>query len=316
MTETVQSPEAGAPQADPFLVMQTALGTDGAFPPRGDPGEMPPTIVLGMIHTLAFPFPPFGAPSCAGQLLAIGSNTKLFSILGTSFGGDGKSTFALPDLRNMVAVGGTMIGQQQAYGLACTAMIAASPAAGKTNYPPAGMVAMFGGNFAPIGWFVADGSTLAIAQYTALFSIIGTTYGGDGESTFMLPNLTTVVEDPDYPGLAPMGAGRGPGQPPVALGEVVAPYGYGLNCMISLTGIYPSTDGNGSFPPNDQIIGEVVAFAGSSIPAGWALADGSLLPISGNEALFSLIGTTYGGDGQTDFALPDLRGRGVMGANK
>ena len=49
-------------------------------------------------------------------------------------------------------------------------------------------------------------------------------------------------------------------------------------------------------------------FAGTFAPRGWAYCDGQLLPISGNEALFSLLGTTYGGDGRTTFALPDLRG--------
>jgi microcystin-dependent protein len=50
-------------------------------------------------------------------------------------------------------------------------------------------------------------------------------------------------------------------------------------------------------------------FAGNFAPAGWAFCDGSLIPISENDALFNLIGTTYGGDGQTTFALPDLRSR-------
>jgi microcystin-dependent protein len=50
-------------------------------------------------------------------------------------------------------------------------------------------------------------------------------------------------------------------------------------------------------------------FAGSFAPSGWAFCDGTLLSISTNDALFNLIGTTYGGDGQTTFALPDLRGR-------
>jgi microcystin-dependent protein len=50
-------------------------------------------------------------------------------------------------------------------------------------------------------------------------------------------------------------------------------------------------------------------FAGNFAPAGWMLCDGQLLPISENETLFQLIGTTYGGDGQSTFALPDLRGR-------
>lgn len=56
-------------------------------------------------------------------------------------------------------------------------------------------------------------------------------------------------------------------------------------------------------------IGTIMPFAGNFAPAGWAKCDGSLLPIAENEALYALIGTTYGGDGQETFALPDLRGR-------
>lgn len=58
-----------------------------------------------------------------------------------------------------------------------------------------------------------------------------------------------------------------------------------------------------------QYIGEIRMFGGNFAPAGWAFCDGSLLPISENDALFALIGTTYGGDGQTTFGVPDLRGR-------
>jgi microcystin-dependent protein len=56
-------------------------------------------------------------------------------------------------------------------------------------------------------------------------------------------------------------------------------------------------------------IGEIRIFAGNFNPVGWAFCDGALLPIAENEALFNLIGTTYGGDGQSTFGLPDLRGR-------
>jgi microcystin-dependent protein len=56
-------------------------------------------------------------------------------------------------------------------------------------------------------------------------------------------------------------------------------------------------------------IGEIRIFAGNFAPAGWMFCEGQLLPISENETLFNLIGTTYGGDGQSTFALPDLRGR-------
>lgn len=56
-------------------------------------------------------------------------------------------------------------------------------------------------------------------------------------------------------------------------------------------------------------VGEIRMFAGNFAPAGWMFCEGQLLPISENETLFQLIGTTYGGDGQETFALPDLRGR-------
>jgi microcystin-dependent protein len=56
-------------------------------------------------------------------------------------------------------------------------------------------------------------------------------------------------------------------------------------------------------------VGEIRMFGGNFAPAGWMFCDGSLLPISEYETLFNLIGTTYGGDGQSTFALPDLRGR-------
>jgi microcystin-dependent protein len=56
-------------------------------------------------------------------------------------------------------------------------------------------------------------------------------------------------------------------------------------------------------------VGEIRMFAGNFAPAGWMFCEGQLLSISENETLFQLIGTTYGGDGQSSFALPDLRGR-------
>ena len=56
-------------------------------------------------------------------------------------------------------------------------------------------------------------------------------------------------------------------------------------------------------------VGEIRMFAGNFAPAGWMFCDGQIVPISENETLFQLIGTTYGGDGQSTFAVPDLRGR-------
>src|ERR1700738_111762 len=59
-------------------------------------------------------------------------------------------------------------------------------------------------------------------------------------------------------------------------------------------------------------VGEIRMFAGNFAPAGWMFCEGQLLPISEYETLFNLIGTTYGGDGQSTFALPDQRGRGPL----
>ncbi len=64
----------------------------------------------------------------------------------------------------------------------------------------------------------------------------------------------------------------------------------------------------------DPFIGEITMFAGNFAPRGWAFCNGQLLPIASNAALFSILGTTYGGDGRTTFALPDLRGRAPIHA--
>lgn len=66
----------------------------------------------------------------------------------------------------------------------------------------------------------------------------------------------------------------------------------------------------------EAYIGSIVLFAGNFAPRGWAFCQGQLLPIAQNTALFSILGTTYGGNGQTNFALPDLRGRAPIGTGQ
>ncbi|MCB0641054.1 MAG: phage tail protein [Phaeodactylibacter sp.] len=62
----------------------------------------------------------------------------------------------------------------------------------------------------------------------------------------------------------------------------------------------------------EPFLGQVIMFGGNFAPRGWALCDGQLLPINQNQSLYSLLGTMYGGDGRTTFALPDMRGRVPM----
>ena len=191
------------------------------------------------------------------------------------------------------------------------------------------------------GWAPADGRLLSIASNNALFAIVGTLYGGNGTTTFAVPDLR---------GRAPIGTGAASGGPTIALGQTVgAPSttltaaqlaahqhnlvvvgatqvagsgqsvnmyqpSLGVTWLIATQGIYPARDGSGSF---DDIayLGEVIAFAGNFAPRGFLKAEGQLLPISTNTALFSILGTMYGGDGRTNFALPDLRGRAPMGSS-
>ncbi len=64
---------------------------------------------------------------------------------------------------------------------------------------------------------------------------------------------------------------------------------------------------------SEPFIGQLILFAGNFAPQGWAFCNGQLLSIAQNTALFSILGTTYGGDGVSNFALPDLRGRAPVG---
>ena len=66
----------------------------------------------------------------------------------------------------------------------------------------------------------------------------------------------------------------------------------------------------------DPFVAEIRIFAGNFAPSGWALCNGQLIPISQNTALFSLLGTTYGGDGRTNFALPNLQGSAPLNAGQ
>jgi microcystin-dependent protein len=90
-----------------------------------------------------------------------------------------------------------------------------------------GEIRMFAGNFAPRGWALCNGQLLSINQYSALFSILGTTYGGDGRTTFGLPDLR---------GRSPVHAGQGPGLPIWNLGAASGPPQHELPAASATTG--------------------------------------------------------------------------------
>lgn len=297
--------DVGRPAPGPTTqAMPQLMAIAGEFPTRGDGGATA-NFTLGMVQTFAGLGGAFGAPRAQGQLEQIASPTgpALFSVLGTTFGGDGMRTFGIPNLNGRAAIGGQEIGMFGQGTLTLTWLIATGAA---THAPLPGTIAMFGGNYAPDGWAICDGSLLPIPQSITLFEAIGFAFGGNQVSTFNLPNFAS--------GAAPVGTGQAVGRVPVALGQQIAgPVpGVGVNYLISLEGPYPS-GGTGAFPATGQYLGQVIAYGGASVPSGWALCDGSLQQISAYSALFELIGTTYGGDGQSTFGLPDLRGLMVTG---
>jgi microcystin-dependent protein len=173
----------------------------------------------------------------------------------------------------------------------------------------------------PTGYMECDGHTLTPSSYTALYTILGTTYGGDGSTTFALPDLRDAV---------PIGAGPGPGGQFYSLGQRT-----GTNSIYLSSGNLPahthtlpgggntgSTGGGlpfGTLQPSVAINflidadGQIAMFAGNFAPQGWAFCDGSLFAMSSYPTLNSYIGTTFGGDGVTTFAVPDLRGRSPAG---
>jgi len=288
--------ESVRPGPPPPAGMQQLLVLNGRFP-EGGAGNAQFTI--GMIESFAGSYAAYGMQDCLGGTLPILRNQPLFAVIGTSFGGDGMNSLGVPDLRTRVAIGGAPVGRGNQAVLVVTWLIAiqAGPDA-----PMPGAVMPFGGNAAPQGWAVCSGQTLPIFQYAALYQAIGTAFGGNGETDFLLPNLA---------GAAPVGVGPG-----VVMGQKLAGTiaGLGLSYIINANGPLAPDGGNGQPSADGAYAGQVIAYAGSQVPQGWLACDGSLLQLSAWPVLFQAIGTLWGGDGKSSFALPDLRGKMLPGA--
>jgi len=134
-------------------------------------------------------------------------------------------------------------------------------------------------------------------------------FGGEEETIIPLNQLPAHLHDLPGGGFTDPAGGSQPF-------SNLQPY-LSLNYLINVQGVFPCLQaGPGcDLPADTPFLGEIMLYAGGLIPNGWALANGQLLSISQNQALFSLLGTNFGGNGQTNFALPDLRGRTVIGTN-
>jgi microcystin-dependent protein len=156
--------------------------------------------------------------------------------------------------------------------------------------PYLGQITMFAGNFAPRGWAFCNGQTLAIAQYNALFALLGTTYGGNGVTTFQLPNLQSRL---------PAAQGQGGGLSSYALGQVggVPTVSLSLQNMPAHTHILNATTalattvtiGTSTLPaqPTGSIANPhfyAAPMSGQPAPSPQAMAPGACGPAGGNQA--------------------------------
>jgi microcystin-dependent protein len=349
----------------PSLAVTEFMPFFGTVPTAGS-GSVSGDMV-GFVYYFAGNFAPDG-DFTQGQLLSTSENDTLFNLIGNTFGGDGQTTFALPNLQGAAVMGvGTGIGLPAATlgvetgsatvtltaaqlppndpslpgggdglgqpfnnvqpSLPLQQLIAVTGAAPGSSAAFVGQIGTFAGSFVPAGWMVAAGQVLNISDYPTLFNAIGNKYGGNGTTTFALPDLRgrlavgadtapavgtafgqeqTVLTSAQLPGGGVAGS-TAPGQPIDNTQPSLA-----VNYIIALQGVFPIRDG-GSLSPTTPILGQIVPFAGTVAPTGWAFCQGQVLPINQNTALFSLLGVAYGGNGATTFALPDLRGRTLVG---
>ncbi|MBP1977892.1 phage tail protein [Cohnella thailandensis] len=228
--------------------------------------------------------------------------------------------------------------------------------------PYVGEIRVFAHGAVPAGWLPCNGQQLDVQTHYALFTILGTQFGGDGIKTFALPDLQGRVPLCPSPSIAPGSAG-GSEEHALTIAEMPghahrlfagtdtatvlpdeAAWGFSssvsyrsesnttmsrhalavaggnqahsnmqpylsLNYCVCERGIYPQAEGGFS---DDPFVGEIRLFAGTFAPYGWAFCDGQSMNIRDYMALASVIYVTYGGDGQTTFKLPDLRGYAPM----
>ena len=226
--------------------------------------------MISEIQLFAGTYAPRAHTLCLGQHVSISTNTTLFSLIGTTYGGDGRTYFDLPNIAgtadhiyyNIITEGGGVRGMNM------------GPQCMGTN--TIGEICYWGATFAPHHFMYCDGQELEISQYPALFAAIGTTYGG-GNNTFKLPKLADI----------PPKAG--------STGSTKAMIRVQFNSAFHMNGI-------------GCTLASIMQFAGERMinTKDWMACDGTVLKTADNAALFSLLGNRFGGDGVNTFALPKL----------
>jgi microcystin-dependent protein len=193
-----------------------------------------------------------------GKILQISDYLALFQRIGTTFGGDGITTFAVPNLSDNAPL------EHTSY-LICANGNELSSLFDSTVL---GEIVLYAGAQLPRGWVLANGQLLQIAHHVPLHTIYGNEFGGDGISTFAVPNLPSLSS--------------------------------GVNYVVVTDAKYPT----GSV---DSYLGETTLLAGRIYPEQTMIpADGQVLKINRNLRLFAVVGPYFGRNEMNDFDLPDL----------
>ncbi|MGE4214158.1 MAG: tail fiber protein [Anaerotignaceae bacterium] len=225
---------------------------------------------MGQISLLAIKDTPENWVLCDGSTLNIQEYPALFALIGNTFGGDYPTTFKVPDLTNASPVSGAKyyMSIKGNYGFDSGSLII-----GEVCLLPDMLVQKT--ETLVSSFLKCDGSTYSIPSYSSLYSIIGTTFGGNGVNSFSVPDLTKA---------SPL---------------------EGLSYYIVHDGMYPTMGGS---IPTDEFMGSIDLFPFTNRTfSNTAVCNGQTLVTANNQALSSLVGTTYGGD-TNNFAIPDLRG--------
>jgi len=331
-------------------------------------------------------FAPRNWALCDGQLLQISQNPALFSLLGTIYGGDGRTTFGLPDLRGQIPVHAgdgpglppRSLGEKS--GTETNTLALNQPAS--HSHTAAVSLDFLAGRVTE----VTEVTTTTNSATTASTATATTTTTTTASITSMTPTTSSTTSTSEETNIKACKDRKGrinivdslnicavgtdvewavkglPGEqgpegytdikgmfikfekedpmdtmPLSNISVTVENAGGGqavnnmqpftaVNYIIALQGTFPSRNrrdlkgeikdgieeeeqGQRQLGGSDPFLGEIIMFGSNFAPRGWALCDGQLLPISENSALFSLLGTIYGGDGRVTFGLPDLRGR-------
>ena len=241
---------------------------------------------IGEIRMFGGSFAPAGWAFCNGQLMPISENDALFTLIGTTYGGDGQETFGIPDLQGRIPIhAGQGPGISQTYQLGETGGVESVTLT--TNQIPIHTHALH-------RLRRATARRLANPHNNVL-----------ARSSLVNAYINETAEVPTWR--------RSASAQSAAASRTRTCSRFCASATSSRCSASSRISDLEGHTMSSPFVAEIRIFACNFAPTGWAQCNGQLLPLSQNTALFSLLGTFYGGDGKSTFALPNLEGSAAIG---